>query len=619
MMRVLLLPALLLLAAASVPVRAQDGTDEQLAAQYFQSGDHEKAILYYERLYRRQPNAFFYEQLYKSHLALKDYPRAEKLAREQMKRDSDPRYAVDLGVVLRLAGEEDKARQQFEKVLRGMRADQNGIRQVANAFIRHNEHDLALEAYQRGQRLLKEGPGFQFEIANLYAMKGDVPAMTSAYLDLLTVNEGYIQAVQNGLSRAIDFTRRDGNTDALRTELLRRIQRNPERSIHQELLIWMYIQQKDLEGAFVQCKALDKRFDEGGARLMDLAGIALGNGDHATAMKCYDHVVGLGRRDGLYAKARMGQVRTEMARLTAMADPPAADLAALRTRYEATLDELGRSKATLELMEDLARVQAYYLNDRTAATALLEQALALPDIDAAARGRIKLQLGDVHLFDGDIWEASLLYSQVDLDFKHDPLGHEARLRNAKVSFYAGDFLWAKGQLDVLKASTSKLIANDAMELSLLISDHIGADSNSTPLALFAQADLLTFQRRFPEAVAVLDSLDRAYPMDGIADDVLFLRHRIARDRKAYAEAAGYLERIVAEHPLDILVDNALFELGRLYEEQLKDPAKAMSFYEKLLFEQPGSIFVPEARARFRRLRGDAPDTGPTDGQATPPQ
>lgn len=619
MMRPLPLLLALLLAASAAPVAAQDGTDDQLAAQYFQTGDYEKAILYYERLYRKQPTPFYYEQLYKSFVALKDFPRAEKLAREQMKRDSDPRYAVDLGLVLSLAGEEDKARQQFEKVLRGMRPEQNSIRQVANAFTRHNEHDLALEAYQRGQRLMKEGPGFQFEIANLYALKGDVPAMTSAYLDLLAVNEGYIQAVQNGLSRTMDFTRRDASTEALRTELLRRIQRNPERSIYQELLIWMYIQQKDLDGAFVQCKALDKRFDEGGTRLMDLAEIALSNGEHATAMKCYDHVVGLGRRDGLYAKARMGQVRTEMARLTAMAEPPAADLAALRTRYETTLDELGRNKGTVDLMEDLARVQAYYLNDRAAASALLEQALALPDIDAATRGRIKLALADVHLFDGDIWEASLLYSQVDLDFKYDPLGHEARLRNAKVSFYAGDFLWAKGQLDVLKASTSKLIANDAMELSLLITDHIGADSNSVPLSLFAQADLLTFQRRYAEAITVLDTLDAAYPMDGIADDVLFLRHRIARDRKEFAQAAAYLERIVAEHPLDILMDNALFELGRLHEDRLKDPGKAMQFYEKLLFEQPGSIFVPEARARFRRLRGDAPDTEPADGGTTPPQ
>ena len=607
-MRTIVLCILLCTWMTPVHLAAQDGTDEQLAAQYFQTGDHEKAVLYYERLYKKQPTPFYYEQLFKSHLALKQYDRAEKLAKEQQKRSDDPRYTVDLGQVYRANNEPDKAQQQFDRALKGMRPDANGVRQTANAFSRHELHDQALQAYERGQKLLKDGTSFAYEIANLHAIKGDVPAMVNAYMDLLVVNEGYVQAVQNGLSRYIDFTQRDGNTDLLRTELLRRIQRDPDRSIFQEMLIWLFIQQKDLDGAFVQCKALDKRFDEGGARLMDLAGIALSNGEFATALKCYDHVVGLGRRDAVYTQARIGQVKTDLARLTAQADAPHAELEGLAQRYHTTLSDLGRGRSTVDLMEDLARLEAYYLNDRDEASRLLEEALALPDLDANTRGRLKLALGDVQLFNGDIWEASLLYSQVDLEFKYDPLGHEARLRNAKVSFHAGDFLWAKSQLDILKASTSKLIANDAMELSLLISDHLGVDSNSVPLSLFAHADLLTFQRRFDEAIAVLDTLDKEFPQDGISDDVLYQRFRIARDRKQFAEAAEFLRKVIEFYPLEILLDNALFDLGRLYEDQLKDPERAKVTYEKLLFDQPGSIFVPEARARYRRLRGDAPDT-----------
>ncbi len=607
-MRTALLPFLLCICLAPLRLAAQDGTDEQLAAQYFQTGDYEKAVLYYERLYKKQPTPFYYEQLFKSHLALKQYDRAEKLARDQQKRSDDPRYTVDLGEVYRANNEPSKAQQQFDRALKGMRPDANGVRQTANAFSRHNLHDQALQAYERGQRSVKDGTSFAYEIANLHALKGDVPAMIGAYMDLLATNEGYVQAVQNGLSRHIDFTRRDGHTDLLRTELLRRIQRTPDRSIYQEMLIWLFIQQKDLDGAFVQCKALDKRFDEGGTRLMDLAGIALSNGEYSTALKCYDHVVALGRNDAIYTQARIGQVKTDMGRLTSLADPGRPELEALEQRYLTTLDDLGKARNTVDLMEDLARLQAYYLNDRDAASRLLEEALTLPDLDANIQGRLKLALGDVQLFNGDIWEASLLYSQVDLDFKYDPLGHEARLRNAKVSFHAGDFLWAKSQLDILKASTSKLIANDAMELSLLISDHLGVDSTSVPLSLFAQADLLTFQRRFDEAIDVLDTLDAEFPQDGISDDVLYQRFRIARDRKQFVEAAGYLQKVIEFFPLEILLDNALFDLGRLYEDRLKDPEKAKATYEKLLFEQPGSIFVPEARARYRRLPGDAPDT-----------
>lgn len=606
----LLLGALLLLPAA----KAQPGTDEQLAAQYMQTGDFEKAALYYERLYRKQPTAFYYEQYFKSLVGMRDLEKAHKLVREQMKRDDDPRYGVDLGMLLRMQDEPEKALQQFERVLKGMRSDPNHVRLTANAFIRANETDMALQAYERGQKLLKDGTGFQYEMANLYATKGDLPAMVRTYMDLLQVNEGYIQTVQNGLSRHMDLSQRDANSDILRTELIRRVQRQPDKPIFQELLLWMYIQQKDLDAAFVQARAMDKRGNEGGVRLFELAEIAMANEDHAMATKAFGYVLSLGRRDGLYVQARMGQLKAERARLERQADAPRTEWIALRDQYRVVLDELGRDRATVSLSEDLATLEAYHLNDLTAAIDVLENAIELPGLDLATRSRIKLMLGDVNLFSGDMWEASLLYSQVDLDHKYDPLGHEARLRNAKVSFYAGDFLWAKAQLDILKASTSKLIANDAMEISLRISDNIGLDSNSTPLSMFARADLLIFQRRFEEALLVLDSLDREFPMGSLGDDILWERHRIALAHKKPQEAVGHLERIVELYPLEILVDNALFEIGRLYETELKDTEKAKAALEKLLFDQPGSIFVPEARERYRRLRGDRPDA-PAPAQA----
>ncbi len=217
---------------------------------------------------------------------------------------------------------------------------------------------------------------------------------------------------------------------------------------------------------------------------------------------------------------------------------------------------------------------------------------------------MKLDLGDIHVLDADIWEASLLYSQVDLDYKQDILGHEARLRNAKVSFYSGDFLWAKAQLDVLKASTSKLIANDAMELSLLITDNIGTDTLNSPLVLFANAQLLTYQHRYDEALLTMDSVNLQFPLNSLGDDILYERYRIAYARHQYDTAATFLQKVLEQFPSDILVDNALLDLGRLYEDKLNDKEKAKGYYEKLLFEQSGSIFVPEARDRFRRLRGD---------------
>jgi tetratricopeptide (TPR) repeat protein len=358
---------------------------------------------------------------------------------------------------------------------------------------------------------------------------------------------------------------------------------------------------------------MDKRFNEGGQRLMELAEVAVTNEDWATATKCYQYVVTLGPEGPNYLRARIGEVNALDEQLTAQAEPPREELLTLQQKYEVTISELGRSKATLELVRGLARLKAYYLNDAPGAIAILEEGIATPGIDTKSQAELKLDLGDIHVLNAEIWDASLLYSQVDLDFKQDMLGHEARLRNAKVSFYAGDFLWAQGQLDVLKASTSKLIANDAMELSLLITDNLGADSNSVPLGMYAHAQLLTFQHRYDEALAELDSLTLTHPMHSLSDEVFMERFRIAYARHQYDSAAVWLVKITEQYPNDILMDNALIELGRLYDTKLKDPEKAKQYYERLLFEQGGSIFVPEARDRFRRLRGDM------DGPQTPEQ
>jgi len=611
MIRALLLVMLVVALGVPQAATAQPGADEQLAAQYFQQGDFEKAAMYYERLHRKQPNDFYYEQLLKSYTAMKEFDGAEKLVKDQMRRaNGEPRYIIDLGVLYKTMDEPEKANKEYDKAIKQMRADQGSVRQVANAFVQANETDRALEAYERGEKMLPSGSTFAYEIAGLYGQKGDTPRMVSAYMDLLAVNEGYIQAVQNALSRFIDLDVADVRSETLRTELLRRIQKDPQRNIYPELLIWMYIQQKDMTSAFVQSKAMDKRFDEGGARLMDLARIALSNKDHSTAYKCYEYVLSLGRNDANYVQARIGSVRTRYEQLTGQPEPALIDLQDLDQRATETLIELGLAQPTVDLLRDQAYLNAYYLNDHDRAETLLQEAIALPSIDPKTRAQLKLDLGDVYLLAGNIWEASLLYSQVDLEFKYDMLGHEARLRNAKVSFYAGDFLWAQGQLEVLKASTSKLIANDAMELSLRITDNLGLDSNSVPLSYFARAELLRFQHRYDESLAVLDSLDEEFPGHTLGDDILYERYRIAYARHRYAEAAAQLDKVLELYPLDILVDNALLDLGRLYEDRLNDPEKAKGYYERLLFEQTGSIFVPEARDRFRKLRGDVLEAPP---------
>jgi TolA-binding protein len=205
---------------------------------------------------------------------------------------------------------------------------------------------------------------------------------------------------------------------------------------------------------------------------------------------------------------------------------------------------------------------------------------------------------------GEIWEATLLYSQVDKAFKEDLLGHEARFRNARLSYYAGDFQWAQAQFDILKSSTSKLIANDALDLSVFIMDNLGLDTTETAIKLYADADLLVFQNRFEAAFAKMDSLQAAFPGHSLGDDVLYLKAKIQKKQRNYEQAAALLQEIIDNHSDEIRADNAIYELAELYEQQLAQPSKAQALYETLFIDYSNSTLAVEARKRYRKLRGD---------------
>jgi len=291
-------------------------------------------------------------------------------------------------------------------------------------------------------------------------------------------------------------------------------------------------------------------------------------------------------------------------KLIAGYDYQEADLRDLEIQYNQFLQEFGRNKITAEIITELADLEAFYLNDLDNAIGLLLEMIEYPGLKPTTRANGKINLADFYLMKGEIWEATLLYSQVDKAFKDDILGHEARFRNAKLSYYAGDFQWAQTQFDVLKASTSKLIANDALDLSIFILDNLGLDTSAAALTLYSEADLLVFQNRFDEAFSKLDTIKQSFPDHSLEDDIFYTKSKIYYKQRKFDETAQMLQKIIDDYSDGIRADNALFELADLYEHHLDDVEKAKALYEKIFIEHSGSTFAVEARKRFRRLRGD---------------
>lgn len=588
----------------SFPSSAQSGNDRKLADQYLESAEYEKAAELYDKLSDRDPFGTYPNYL-RCLLSMRAYDKAEKLVKKFIKRQPDNlSFGADLGFVYFSSGDEAKANQQYDKTIKLLKPDQGMIIMLANAFIMRQDWDHALATYLQGKGLIKEEYGFHFELAEVYYQKGDFTGMINEYLDAVAENPMTQQQVLNILQARVGYDPENNKADLLRTSLLRRIQRNPEQSMFSEMLIWLFVQQKDFESAFLQAKALDKRLKEDGSRVMSLGNLAASNQVYDAALKCYQYVIDKGNDNVNYIPARMELLNTYNKKITEENSYTSADLIKLEKDYETTLSELGRSGKTAGLIRGLAHLRTFYLDRTDSAIADLEQAIDFPGISRQTQAECKLELGDILLFQGNVWDSDLLYAQVDKDFKHDALGQEAKFRSARLDYFRGDFLWAQAQLDVLKSATSQLIANDALFLSLLIMDNMGLDTATDALMLYSKADLLSYRNKNDEALATLDTLLNQFPNHSLTDEAWYKAARIMDVKHNYQAEDSLYKKIVEAYSEDILADDALYHRAELYENKFKDPAKAMELYQDLLTKYPGSLFVVEARKRYRALRGD---------------
>ena len=315
-------------------------------------------------------------------------------------------------------------------------------------------------------------------------------------------------------------------------------------------------------------------------------------------------MVSKGSSNSYYLSARLELLKTLKAQVTSKYTYAAEDINGLELAYKDALLELGESSSTVMMMKELAHIQVFFGGKPEEAIDVLNRALEIPGVYDNVRAQLKLELGDVLVYEGNVWEASLLFSQVELDFKEDAIGHEGKFRNARVSYFTGDFEWAQSQLDVLKASTSKLIANDALDLSLLITDNLALDTIYKPMELFAQADLFIYQNQMELAIEKIDSILTEYPAHSLTDEIHFSKFEIYQKKGQFEKAAIELDQILLFYADDIVADDAIFNLAEMSEDVFNDYERASELYEMILTDYSNSLYAVEARKRFRRLRGD---------------
>lgn len=582
---------------------AQSNNDLRIANKYAYSGQCTLAIEMYETFESKLSLQKYYKSYLKCLLDEKNYSEAITLVRKaQKKYPNQIQYIFDLGLVYKNKGDKYRAEKEFKKCINNLRAGRtNDVNTLASKFSKNGESEWLYKVYEKGKEL-NPNYEFGFQQAASLANLGQTEKMIDVYLDLIEKKGSHLNTVKIRLQNSLGRTKSsEDNYDLLRKKLLLKVQQTNNSDLT-ELLVWLYIQSNEYDAAYIYTKALDKRLREDGSRMFDLAYVAYENKAYESAIKCYQYITNIGPENPYYKDSKISELIVTGEALVET-DYSTNELLELDKSYQSVINELGETKDMVYLMKDYAKIKAFYLYDYQSAINILEKSIQLVD-EGKLQAECKLMLGDILLITNEEWDAILLYSQVEKSFKENPIGHQAKFNRAKVSYYQGQFEWAQAQLDVLKASTTKLISNNAMKLSLFITDNLGLDTSEMAMNMYAKAELLEFQNKLDESVSLLDSMLATFPGHSLTDEIIFKKADIHIMNKEYAKAATLFEKVATDFSYDILADDALFKWADLLENKLNEKEKAMELFEKIVLDYSDSIFTTEARKRYRNLRGD---------------
>lgn len=579
---------------------AQDQNEINLANEYYNDGEYEKALELYQRFLNKNAEADFY--VYRAldcYLFLEQYEQArEFIGRITKKNKRLPHYEALRGRILEKEGKLDEAQQLWDQIIASV-SDLNDFYRLGGLFMSLQKYPYAQKTYEQGRLRLRDDALFTSELAYLYQFSGQFDRSTQEYLSMYLKNNNQLGYVKSQILRMVQ----DNSREAIERSLLAQVQRNSSDANLLDILYEFYLNTENYREALAQARSIDRLNREGGRRLFKLAQTLQNNKEYDLSDQALQAIIDSYRDSSIQLEAQLE--RAKNSELKAL-DAVPVDTVAIRQaveNYNQLFSRNGRVPVLAEAMYRKASLCVFYLNDLKAAAAELEaiEALPMPNLKKADA---KLLMGDVLIMQGEYNAAKLKYAEVEEQFANTQTGAKAKYRQAKLSYFKGDFETAKAFLGVLKENTSNDIANDAIRLFLLIQDNTGLDTSTTALQRFADAQLLIYRKRYDEALALLDSIAYAFPNHELQDDIIWEKANILLNQKKIDETIAQLDRILDKYGSGIYADDALFLKAEIYEQVLRDTKVAQDLYFDLLIKFPASLFKVEARKRIRKLRGE---------------
>lgn len=576
--------------------------NQKTAYQYYVNGDYDKAIAIYEELNSRQLSTNIYSTYFISLCNLDRFSEAEKLAKKfYTKYPTRLNYLADIIISQIKQKNEKKSDNYLKKLFKKISGKNSQVVQIANRFQSFSMYQIALDIYKKSQAI-SGAIQYDLQIAQLYALLGKEELMIKQYFNFLLRNPNKKKVVFTSIQRFLNNNgiKNENNYLIVKKALLKTSKLHPDRADFNEMLIWFFMQNKQYKSALNHVVSLDRRSGNSLSSIYDIGETLLDLEKYPLSIQAFDYIISKGFKSNLYIDAHINKLYA----LTKSINENSEDIKSIDQKYSQIIDEVGVNRYSILLVSNYAHFKAFYLNDLISAIDILDDVMIMSTIDKLDLAECKIQYADIMLLSGNIWDALLFYSQVEKDFKEHPIGHKAKFKRAKIAYYQGDFTWAQAQLDVLKSSTSKLIANDAMDLSLLITDNYALDTIDIPMIQFAKADLKAFQKKSDIALLTYDSILVNFQGHDLSDEIYYRKANIYLLNNNFDMYIKMLEIIIDQFSYEILIDDALFDLATFYDEKLNNKEQAAKYYQELILNFKGSIFVAEARERFRILRGD---------------
>lgn len=581
------------------PVLHAQGGEPELAEQYFQDGEYANALALYSKLQKKEPDNRAYNlRLVDCQTRLEQYDDAvSHLERARKRNPRDFAYSFALADVYRLKGDFKAADAAETQAIEKQLVTDEEFMQAGAYLFQSRKNALALRTYLQARKALHSKYIFSPEIANLYFLEGQWAAATQEYLTQYEINPAASASITTNILNIV----RPESKAAVEQVLLDAVNRRSDDIGLRNMLFEFYVLTENFMEAFVQVKSIDKVFKENGARVHKYAETLRNNKQYKLANKALDYIIE-NHADSPYF-LRAYQDKTVNGELLAFESLPL-DTNAIReavVAYDGLLAQFGRKAQFFDAIFRKSKLLAFYLFELDAALAEMEGSLNLP-LKAPEKAEANLLIGDILLMQKQYNQAVLKYDEVANTFKEGQIGAMAKYKQGRLSYFKGDFEFAKARLQTIKDNTSNDISNDAIKLFLTIQDNIGMDTTVFPLQRFAQAQLMVFQRDYEPALALLDSIAYAFPNHTLSDEILWEKANIFLTRNEIDKAVGFLDRIITTFGTDIYGDDALYTKARIYDYSYQNKEAAMQYYIDFLKNYSGSLYVVEVRKRIRELR-----------------